>query len=160
MTLQIPGGQPSKFVQRVSVLSTAVASGATLTPYDDTIPQITEGQEFMTLAITPQSTLNILKITIVMQLNCSIDENIVAHLHQDAVANALSAVVVRTNAAADSPKTVSFTYVMVAGTVSATTFRARAGAATANTVTFNGAAAARRFGGVCGSSITIEEYKP
>ena len=43
-------------VQVVSTGFSAVATGATILPGDDTIPQITEGVEFMTQAITPKST--------------------------------------------------------------------------------------------------------
>ena len=37
-----------------------------LLPFDDTIPQITEGDEFMTLAITPKSSSNKLKIDVIV----------------------------------------------------------------------------------------------
>src|SRR4051812_19992946 len=45
-------------VQTVGNVITAVATGTTIIPYDDTIPQITEGTEFLTQAITPIATTN------------------------------------------------------------------------------------------------------
>jgi hypothetical protein len=53
--LQIPRG---RVVQIVNSQTGAMASGNTAIPDDDTIPQITEGTEFLTLAITPQSVTN------------------------------------------------------------------------------------------------------
>ena len=42
---------PGDMVQRVNTQTGAVATGTTLLPNDDTIPQNTEGTEFMTLAV-------------------------------------------------------------------------------------------------------------
>ena len=146
----------------VSVVSTqtgAVATGALTIPLDDTIPQITEGNEFMTLAITPASATNILQIDVVMALsNSSGAGTMIAALFQDATANALAceAQVVANSSVLLNLK---FTHRMVAGTTSATTFRARAGFSVAATTTFNGATSARLFGGVLSSSITITEIK-
>ena len=44
-----------KILQMVYVFTGAYATGSTTIPFDDTIPQITEGNEVMTLAITPTS---------------------------------------------------------------------------------------------------------
>jgi len=52
-----------------------------------------------------------------------------------------------------------FTHFMTAGTTSETTFRFRAGGHTTAQVTFNGYGAARFYGGVMASSITITEIK-
>ena len=49
-------------VQVVNVMDGALATGTTVMPTDDTIPQITEGDEYMSLAITPKNALNILVI--------------------------------------------------------------------------------------------------
>jgi hypothetical protein len=52
-------------VQVKNTQTGAVATGTTTIPLDDTIPQNTEGTEFMTLAITPTSSTNKLKIEVV-----------------------------------------------------------------------------------------------
>ena len=48
---QLATGVP---VQMASVGYSAVATGTTALPQDDTIPQNTEGTEFLSVAITPQ----------------------------------------------------------------------------------------------------------
>lgn len=145
-------------VQVVNSQSGAMATGTTTIPWDDTIPQITEGTEFMTAAITPTNASNILQIEVVANLNASAVNYIIGALFQDATANALAAAAVYQEGASRAMN-MKFTYRMVAGTTSATTFRFRAGPGSAATVTFNGEVGARKFGGVFSSSITITEIK-
>ena len=51
-------------VQIVNYQNNTMSTGAATIPFDDTIPQINEGTEFMTLSITPSSATNKLKIDI------------------------------------------------------------------------------------------------
>lgn len=147
-------------VQVVSAGFSAVATGTTVFPLDDTIPQITEGNEYMTLAITPKSATNILVITATGVFSSSIaNNNMIMALFQDATANALAVAIQRTPAAADTAVSVPLLHTMVAGTASATTFRIRASGNGAGTTTFNGNAGARLFGAIPKSTITITEYK-
>lgn len=156
-TVARPAGS---IVQVVNVQDGALATGTTVIPYDDTIPQNTEGDEYMTLAITPTSATNKLKIEVVCNLaHSSTVTNLLAALFQDATANALAAGQSAKANAANTPGQVLFTHYMAAGTTSSTTFKVRAGSGTAGTTTFNGASGARRFGGVMASSITITEIK-
>lgn len=145
-------------VQVVSSNTSSVASGTTQIPADDTIPQITEGTEFMTLAITPKTTTNILIIEVTIMLsNSTASRDLIAALYQDSTANALAAVdTFQTTATGIA--TLSFKYRMAAGTTSSTTFRVRGGSGGSGTVTFNGFSATRIFGGVAGSSMVITEY--
>lgn len=146
-------------VQAVSALYSAVATGTTLIPLDDTIPQNTEGDEYMTLAITPKSSSNILKIEAVFYGgNSAAAGHLIVALFQDSTLNALAADASYT-APAGSSTNIKLTYTMTAGTTSATTFKIRAGSNVAGTTTFNGLAAARFFGAITKSSITITEYK-
>ena len=146
-------------VQVVGTNFSAVASGTTLLPYDDTIPQNTEGIEVMTQAITPKSTTNILVITAVVFLSSSIDQNMAAALFQDTTADALFFSGHRTSASTTTMDQISIQHTMVAGTTSATTFKIRAGGNGAGTTTFNGVAAGRFYGTAPKSSIVIWEYK-
>jgi hypothetical protein len=148
-------------VQRVYTNYTAVATGTTTIPQDDTIPQITEGTEFMTQAITPKSTTNILIIEATMLISTSASGvNMIAALFQDSTSNALYATPeFADDGATFIPRTMSLRYAMVAGTTSSTTFRVRAGTNSASTVTFNGVNSARLFGAITKSAITITEYK-
>lgn len=145
-------------VQEASVLSTAVATGTTIMMRDDTIPQITEGNEYLTLAYTPKSATNILLIQVTMMLSSSVANNLIMALFQDATANALAVSEVNISAGT-SVTTITLNYTMVAGTTSSTTFRGRAGGSVAGTTTFNGSSGARLYSTTTKSSIVITEYK-
>ena len=148
-----------KFVQIVSSKDGAVATGSTTIPKDDTIPQNTEGDQYMSLAITPTKTTNKLVIEALLQLNNSAAIYTIAALFQDTTANALATVSEFIGAAAGEAP-ICLRHIMDAGTLSATTFKIRAGPNTAATLTFNGQSGARQFGGVSGSIITISEIEP
>lgn len=145
-------------VQIVSTNYSAVATGTNLIPNDDTIPQITEGTEFMTQAITPKSATNRLFIEAKIFIASTSNANKIAALFQDATANALAAQSVYIGGFGDGVG-LYITHDMVAGTTSPTTFRVRGGGDVAGTFTFNGSASARKFGGVSLSTIKITEYK-
>ena len=155
-------GSSGKLLQTVNIETGAVATGTTILPGDDTIPQITEGNEYMTLAITPQSATSklIIEVTAVLASNAAAGNILAAALFQDSTANALAVVSMPTAAA--PPSTLSFRHVMTSGTTSSTTFRVRAGCGIAGTTVFNGngGSAARLFGGVMASSIVITEVLP
>ena len=145
-------------VQVVNYQTGAVATGSTAIPYDDTIPQITEGDEYMTLAITPKSATNKLLIEVVLLGAGSGAWTATAALFQDATAGALAC---DRNAGASSSYGAGFTfsYFMTAGITSATTFRVRAGEIDGTAYTFNGLDSSRKYGGAYMSSITITEVK-
>jgi hypothetical protein len=143
-------------VQTVNTQTGAVATGTTAIPVDDSIPQITEGNQYMTLAITPKSATNKLLIHVVAHVDSGADNNITAALFQDTTAGALAACFARPNSTDNL--VLSFTHYMDAGTTSETTFRVRCGSAS-GTTTFNGINSSRYMGGVLASSITIQEIK-
>jgi len=142
-------------LQVVNTQSGAVATGTTAIPIDDTIPQNTEGTEFMTLAITPTNINNKLVVQVVMQLSTNADANIGIALFQDSTANALAVQTFRQDISTGLT-ILNLIHYMTAGTTSSTTFKARGGAGS-GTYTFNGAGGGRIFGGVMSSSITIME---
>lgn len=148
-------------VQRVYTNYSALATGTTTIPQDDTIPQNTEGTEFMTLAITPKSATNILVIDVIALIGCdTAARNIIGAIFQDSTADALAAnIEYNDNSSSIIPTIMCVRHTMVAGTTSATTFKFRAGAQSAATLTFNGNNGARLFGAITKSSITITETK-
>ncbi|MEE9354739.1 MAG: hypothetical protein V3U75_04040 [Methylococcaceae bacterium] len=148
-------------VQVVNTQSGAVNTGTTQMPYDDTIPQKTEGDEYMTLAITPKSATNKLMIEVVIVLANSSGgshDALTAALFQDSTAAALAGISNHLSFV-NEPIILNFKHFMTAGTTNETTFKVRAGLAEAGTTTFNGQSTARRLGGVSASSITITEIK-
>ena len=146
-------------VQVVSTQTGAVATGTTVMPYDDTIPQKTEGDEYMTLAITPASATNKLIIDAIWQGAFSVETKISVALFQDDTAGAIAAASARVVLANLPVSPIILRHYMAAGTTSATTFKIRAGGADAGTTTFNGISGGRIFGGVIASSITITELR-
>lgn len=147
-----------KIVQVVNTQTGAAASGTTLMVSDDTIPQNTEGDEYMTLAITPQNTNNKLKIDVVAQFAHSLGNPLSAALFQDSTANAIASMYgINTPNNNIDGMIMTFTHYMTAGTTSSTTFKLRAGNDTGGTTYFNGDSSGRKFGGTIASSITITE---
>ena len=146
-------------LQVVNYQTGAVATGTTQIPFDDTIPQITEGNEYITLAVTPKSATSKLRIDVVFCSSVNALASGGVALFQDSTANALAAVYY-TWAGTNYNAPICLTHYMTSGTTSSTTFRVRAGTNGANTLTLNGSASARIFGGVMASYITITEVVP
>jgi len=154
----VTGMKPA--IQRVYSVTGAVATGTTILPIDDTVPQSGEGNQYMSLAITPTDAANILVIDVVLLMSSSASGATAAGaaLFQDSTANALASMCGTLTGQYFTLPYV-FSHVMVAGTTSATTFKVRAGNNAAGTTTFNGQISARLLGGVLSSSIIITEYK-
>lgn len=144
-------------IQVVNTQTGAVATGTTTLPNDDTIPQNTEGDEYMTLAITPNNSSNTLLIIATVNLTTSNGGQGTVALFQDSTANALACTLDYFENAI--PHSIQLRHKMAAGTTSSTTFKIRAGQENAATNTFNGIAGGRKYGGVLASSITIQEIK-
>ena len=150
-------------IQVVHTQTGAVATGSTTIPLDDTIPQNTEGDEYMTLAITPTNTNNKLLIEVILNLTANANVQKIMALFQDSTADALAVSITDHSASATSSQnmiTLSMRFEMTAGTTSAAIFKIRAGCATAGTITVNGhSGTSRMFGGVLLSSIRITEVQ-
>jgi len=146
-----------KVVQVVSAQTGAVATGTTVMPYNDTIPQNNEGDEYLTVAITPAHASNTLYISV--SLHGGHSETLGAStiaIFQDTTANALACGSQFKGRAQDT-NSMSLQYKMAAGTTSATTFKLRAGGGGSGTFTLNGRSSARIFGGVQTTAITVME---
>lgn len=133
----------------------AVATGTTALPDDDTIPQNTEGDQFMSQVFRPTNVNNKLRIKVVFNWNGSLATFLGLALFQDSTAGALAATRGNNSNGAYGAVQV-LEYEMKAATISLTTFKVRAGGTT-GTITFNGAGGARIYGGVMNSLISIEE---
>jgi hypothetical protein len=143
---------PGTIIQTKYTQSGALQTGTTAIPYDDTIPQNTEGTQFFTLSITPTSASNVLLIQ--AYINIYNTGNVVTlALFQDSTTNALAA----TSETNYYGQCTPLVYYMTAGTTSATTLKLRAGAGNGSTVTINGNTGARYMGGVMASSFIIQE---
>lgn len=145
-------------VQIASTETTEVVTGTTLIPYDDTVPQNTEGNEMMTVDITPKSATNILEVEVFMFTTASTDNNHIAALFRDSTAGALA--VTCQNMASNGATSISLRYRVVAGSTSTTTFKVRLGGNAAGTFRMNGGSGSTRlFGATTKSSIVVREYR-
>lgn len=145
-------------VQVVNVAVTGVATGSTVIPLDDTIPQNTEGDQYMSLAITPTRATNLLRVDVVVFASTALANWITVAVFQDTNANALAAMPgYHTISTSGTP--IQLTFYVVAGTNRQTTFNVRVGrdASASATLTFNGQSGTRFFGGTLVSSISITE---
>ncbi len=156
LSLTTPAGKTIAQVQTTVV--TAVATGSTTTPADDTIPQVTEGNEFLTLAITPTNASSTLHIDVVWVGSNGTGSTTTMALHEVGVANALAATGMAISGT--SLMTIPLKHVVSAGSTSARTYSIRVGSSAGSTITSNGVSAARYYGGVCSSRVTITEYLP
>lgn len=144
-------------IQTVTVEYSTAGSSATTIPEDTSIPQITEGAEITTRAITPNNASNTLIIDCLAQVSSSSATNrAILAIFQDATANALSATEHQV-AATQEVHSLAVRKIMAAGTTSSTTFRLRAGMSS-GTVLWNQASGVW-FGGVLITSIIIKEIK-
>lgn len=150
----------SKFAQVVNTEIGAVASGSTTMPISDSIPTNTQGDQYMSLAITPTNASSTLLIDVVANFSFSVNDSVALALFQDSTSAALAATQVQVATEAGRYVPVFFRHKMTAGTTSATTFKLRIGGNSAGTITFNGISGARNFGGVFASSMTITEVSP
>ena len=147
-----------KVLQMVYVFTGAYATGSTTMPFDDTIPQNTEGNEVMTLAITPTSASSKLLINVDVCGSSDVQGNWTAALFRDSTADALTATQVKaSNVTADQNDHCHLSWVADSSSTSATTFKVRCGQNNAGAWYFNGENGSRLFGGVANSGITIME---
>ena len=145
-------------VQVVNFTTGALATGTTTIPTDDTIPQITEGNQYLSLAITPTSATNKLFFQVIVMAAHSTDLWLSVAIFQNSIANAIAATA-GYQGVGTGGLVVPLNFYMTSGTTSSTTFTVRCGGHSGGTLTFNGQNGSRFFGGVMSSSITITEIK-
>ena len=148
----------AKARQIVTTQTGAVATGTTLFPEDDTIPQNTEGDQYMSLAITPKSSTSRLLITAQVFGSVSSGTRWGIGLFKDSTADALSFATAFVKDAT-SMATCYIEHSLLSGSTSEQTFKIRAGAFGSATFTFNGQSGSRKFGGTILSSIHITEIE-
>lgn len=157
----VVGSTTQKLIQTIEATPiTSVVTCSGTIPFDDTIPQNTEGTQVITVTITPTSATNRLRIEFDAGFATgSTTEYAVSALFQDSTASALAASVDGVTASVPSVA-LRLSYEMAAGTTSATTFKIRCGLGS-GTLYINGDnAGARRFGGVAAARLRVIEYTP
>jgi hypothetical protein len=152
--------QSGRVLQVVQTQDGAVATGTTTMAEDDTIPQNTEGDEYMTLAITPKNAGSRIRVDVTAWSTFSTAAPQVCALFVDSTADALMAVVNQGNPTGGARNNHNFSYDVASSSTTARTYKVRLGGVSGGTLTFNGVSSGRLLGGVMGSSIIITEYMP
>ena len=124
------GGGGGAFIQQVYARSNAaiiIDDNIDLPiPYDNTIPQITEGKELITVTITPTDATNTLYIRFECMATNGVTDGAVA-LFQDANVDAIAA---RNCDSQQEGSQIILTHIMTVNTLAATTFSVRYGLTT------------------------------
>jgi len=147
----------TSFGQLHFVKNASYLTGTTLFPLDNTTPQNTEGNQYMSTDFIALSDKSILEIDVDISLGSTVLGTLSAGLFQDSILNALRAKPVGYISSSEATINGSLRHLMKSTTTSSTAFKVRAGSNFAGTTYFNGNGAGL-FNGTCFSSITIKEY--
>ena len=160
-TIQDSAGafEHARLVQVVNATYNTYDTTTSTIPLDDTPPQKTEGEEFLTATITPKNTNN----TLIVQYQSPIGMNsssgpFIVAMFQDSTANAI-AVSASAENSGDYPQTNHMTFIKTGSIgTSSTTFKMRYGS-DGGTTGINGSSGARYFGGTSTATLTIWEIR-
>ena len=147
---------PGVKVQDQIDFDAAAATGTTTIDADNSIPPNTQGDQYLSQAITPTSSANILEIEWVFVSAQTGANFCITALFQDSTVDAL-ATMPSQNALNNISHDTRGLWRILAGTLSETTFKLRAGPGTAATLTFNGASGAGLFNGTIPSQLKVTE---
>lgn len=133
-----------------------LASGTTNMIYDNSIPPITEGDEYMQMWYAPQNANNYIHVMVIFHGYLNADDYVTLGLFKQGTTDALKA----TSARGNYTGTWVLHHWFQPGSLDAIDFRVRAGRDGSGTLYFNGAGAGTGlYGGVSGSMIIVKEYE-
>lgn len=147
---------PGTVIQIQQTRPGTVATGSTVIPFDDSIPQIGEGDQYLSQAITPTSACNLRNTEAMFLGAVNGNTQISVALFLTGTNNALAVAWV-TEPSAGYGQNIFVDHAAIFGSSSAQTLSMRAGPDVAATITFNGTATAQRFGGAAGSYLRVTE---
>lgn len=159
------GGAVGGNVEQIVQSSNSTLQSCTTQMYnDDTVPQITEGDEILSLSITPKSAANKLIIDVEVPFYASSPSlPVIFALFRDLGPDAIASLLEYYQGSSFYPNTsVKFSHQMIAGTTSPITFSVRAGmdAMGASVImNCNGDTLALALGGTEGAIIRITEFR-
>lgn len=157
---------PGTVLQMVQTDFSNLLAASAVIPYDNTIPQISEGMQVMSQAITPKLATSdlIIEATIYGSINGTGASEFIGALFKTGTNNALAADS-QTVPGAGYLSQLKVTAKITSGSTSPATFTARIGSTDGRNTSFNGYAANAAgvatavFGGIARSSIKITEVK-
>ena len=154
-------GSTGKVLQVIKANTTSVITCGTTIPWDDTIPQNTEGNEVLTATITPLSATSTIHIRFLCSGNVSSSSGangLMAALFKDSDAGAISVFGVPVNGSSWQT-TVSLIHYVSSATTTSRTYKIRVGMNT-NTFYVNGnSSGVRVFGGASSAILELWEVE-
>jgi hypothetical protein len=157
-TLLSAGGRPAVLFLGRSTNS-AYATLGTIMPNDNSIPQSGEGDEVLSLTVTPTNAASILNIDVQLHIGGGLGDQVGAALFVDATAGAIAAAAINNGNTAQIG-TLRFNHLVSASNTTQRVYHVRAGSEAAADAFLNGDATARVYGGVLVSSIVVTEILP
>lgn len=150
-----PGvSKPGDVVQTARTDTGAVATGSTNIPLDDTIPQSTEGDQYMSQAAVFVSPANLYRARAQGHFASSSGPHPAMALFRDSGTDALAAAM--QEIATGNMELLTLNYTGRVGATTSSTFKVRGGSG-AGTTSFNGEAGSRLLGGVLNSFLEVQE---
>jgi hypothetical protein len=145
-------------IDRAYAEYTANTSLTTAIPFDDTIPQVTEGTQILSAAITPKATAHRVRVKFCGFGSGSNSDDITAALFLNGASNAIAASAF-TIASTNDTIAMTMEFEHSPASMAAQTYSIRVGSRTGNAVRMNGTTSARKFEGVARSTLVLEEIK-
>ena len=143
------------------VYETQVTSytGTTIIPFDNTIPQNTEGDQYMAVAITPKSSASKLLVDVNFVCSCSAPAHVILALFKNSEVNAIAASFAYFSAGT-ATLVINLRHVIASpGAGVATTLKLRVGPHVSATINMNcSSGGAYGLGGVLASSMIVSEF--
>jgi len=149
-------------VQQIRNATSALTINSTILPWDDTIPQQTEGDEILTVSITPTSASSVL----VIEATCmgsidGVERKMGMAIFRDSTSDAIAATSLNASAdtsVSDYSMSGSIKTYVSATSTSPTTFKLRVGNEVGAGSSVNGYTTGRIYGGVANTSLFVTEY--
>jgi len=153
-----------KLLQFVSSMTTGMHTNLTAIPYDNTIPQISEGTQVLVATMTPTNATSNIRIQGLLNMNESVNSNNddVACIWRDTTANAIACFPARhTEATGNASWQMVLDYTVPSTDTTLRNYSIRFGNAGTGDRTLNaGASGAAKFGGKIVSSLFLSEIAP
>lgn len=155
-TDQFPSGT---VLQTISTFVDTVQTITDVVPFDNTIPQISEGAQILSLSITPHANSNKIYVTwyVAGSASSGSDVSIAVSFYQDSNVNALFTAASHANANAVGECSGKFTF--SAGTTSSSSISMRVGVDSGTFYVNGDGSGTRLFGGALQATLTIQEIQ-
>lgn len=148
-------------IGHATATTASLVTCSTVMPFDDTVPQNTEGDEVLTLSYTPKSASSTLQITVCGNVGSSTNSSrVVFAVFKDSDASCITGSAGSVwNTSTTGSNMVGYSFTVASGSTSARTYKLRSGPQTGSAY-WNGTGGARAFGGAAATSITVKEIAP